>query len=474
VAIYLLFFHRLADRDLWSSHEARAAMDAQTILEEGAWGLPHLYDGRAELQKPPLYYWLVAAIGQALGGVDAWAVRLPATLSACGCLLVLVLGLRVARRRPRVGALAAIILATAMHFTWLARIGRIDMPLTLTVTIAVGAFYLRCRSGPWWLLLLAYPAIAAAVLLKGPIGLVLPAGVVTAHLVVEGKWRPRHWGEVARRCGLLWGPALLLALALPWFVWAESATDGEMSRVFLWYHNFGRGLGGTDLRTNPWWFYVPQFLADFCPWSAFVLAALGWCIFKPILRRDPDARFGLTWFVTVLFVLSCAAFKRADYLLPAYPGAALFLASVLQRWLCRRWALRRWLVGATAAAMVLGWGAHVEWGLGAAEPFRDYRGFAAEVRRQAPTPQRVVFFRTEAHALAFHVGRPVDVLVQWEQLRADMAQPGTHYLVMPPECLEDCRRHLPECRLREVLKNTDLCGGKHERPLLLVAAEKVP
>src|SRR5579871_5807474 len=56
LAIYLLFFHGLTARDLWSSHEARAGMDAQVILDEGVWGLPHLYDGRPELQKPPLYY----------------------------------------------------------------------------------------------------------------------------------------------------------------------------------------------------------------------------------------------------------------------------------------------------------------------------------------------------------------------------------------------------------------------------------
>src|SRR5436190_22951197 len=86
LCIFLLFFYRLADRDLWNSHEARAAMDAQTLLSDGAWGLPRLFDGRVELQKPPLYYWLVAGIAWLRGGaVDAWAVRLPAALAASGC-----------------------------------------------------------------------------------------------------------------------------------------------------------------------------------------------------------------------------------------------------------------------------------------------------------------------------------------------------------------------------------------------------
>src|SRR5438874_5216092 len=75
----VLFFYRLADRDLWNSHEGRAAQDAQSMLDQGDWGMPRLYDGEPEMQKPPLYYWLVAAIAQLRAApVDAWAVRLPA------------------------------------------------------------------------------------------------------------------------------------------------------------------------------------------------------------------------------------------------------------------------------------------------------------------------------------------------------------------------------------------------------------
>src|SRR5947208_15807040 len=75
-----LFFHRLADRDLWSSHEARAGMDAQSVLAGAG---PRLFDGRAEVQKPPLYYWLVAGVARLRGGErDEWAVRLLAALAA--------------------------------------------------------------------------------------------------------------------------------------------------------------------------------------------------------------------------------------------------------------------------------------------------------------------------------------------------------------------------------------------------------
>src|SRR5262249_36782792 len=133
---YPLFFYGLGQRDLYSSHEGRAAQDAQSILNEGGWGLPHLFDLHQELQKPPLYYWLVAFLSRLRGGaVDEVAVRLPAAISALATFLALYAWCAF-HNRARAGFFAALVLATAMHYTWLARVGRIDMPLTFTTTVA--------------------------------------------------------------------------------------------------------------------------------------------------------------------------------------------------------------------------------------------------------------------------------------------------------------------------------------------------
>src|SRR5437763_5971163 len=72
-----LFLQGINSRDLWASHEARAAQNAQVMLDDGNWLLPRLFDGQVELQKPPGFYWLVAMVGWLRGGVDTWAVRLP-------------------------------------------------------------------------------------------------------------------------------------------------------------------------------------------------------------------------------------------------------------------------------------------------------------------------------------------------------------------------------------------------------------
>src|SRR5215831_14677125 len=127
----LLFFPGLGAHDLTSSHEARAAQNAQMILDEGHWLVPRLFDRHLELQKPPLYYWMVALLARLRGGsVDALAIRLPAAVSALGGSLIL-FAFGVWRRRLVTGAVAAVVLATALHYTWLGRTGRIDMPLAL-------------------------------------------------------------------------------------------------------------------------------------------------------------------------------------------------------------------------------------------------------------------------------------------------------------------------------------------------------
>ncbi|OAI45315.1 hypothetical protein AYO44_02620 [Planctomycetaceae bacterium SCGC AG-212-F19] len=468
-----LFFHRMADRDLWSSHEARAGQNAAMMLRTGCWGLPQLCDGHPELQKPPLYYWLVALIAQQQGGmVDAWAVRLPAAVAALAGVLLL-FGLLASRGRPVAGLVAALVLATAVHYTWLARVGRIDMPLALTVSVVVVCFYLA-PSGGFALRLLGYFAIAAAVMLKGPIGVILPGAVLIAFACIEGNARP---GKLLRS-SLWWGVPLVLALTVPWFWWVNEKTNGTFFRVFFLHHNIDRGLGSADdLRVYPWWFYGPRWLVDFLPWTPLMLIALVYFFRSGRWREDPEARLGFAWFAAVFVVLSCAGFKRADYLLPAYPGAALLFGAVAEHWYQMSLRPRR-LAGAFAVlvtACLVGWGVFVHQVLPRWEPALSQRDFAQAIRRYVPPPDCIHFFRAESHELAFHVGFPIDTFLEWENLDIWAGRPGIHYIVMPVGCAAEWSEHVTSGRLVELLRNTDLAPGiPHHQQLVLVRTDNSP
>jgi hypothetical protein len=98
----------------------------------------------------------------------------------------------------------------------------------------------------------------------------------------------------------------------------------------------------------------------------------------------------------------------------------------------------------------------------------EWRSFAAEIRKRAPAPQLVIFFRAEAHALAFHVGRPIDTILEWENLDVWAGRPETYYVVMPPDCAADWPSQLVHGRLEEVLRSDVGSEGSQQRPLVLM------
>jgi hypothetical protein len=259
--------------------------------------------------------------------------------------------------------------------------------------------------------------------------------------------------------GLMWGLPLVLLVCVPVFVWLEHESQGTFFHDFFWHHNVQRGLGGSRLRGHPWWLYAPYVLLYLLPYSPLLLLAL----WRRVWRDDPLARLGLAWLIGVLVLLSAARFKRADYLLPAYPGAALFLGCILAR---RRWSAA--LVGGLAGVMLVGWAVRIGHGLSAEESYRDYRPFATLVREHAPAPGEVILFRSEAHALAFRVGRPLVVVVEWPCLHQRVRGEGVHHVVMPAHEAAEAARHLPGVAIDEVGGTEVLAGGRHERPLVLL------
>lgn len=459
-----LFFFQLGARDLVSSHEARAAQNAQRMLDSGEWGLPTLFDGQRDLQKPPGFYWLAAVAGKLTGGhVSPFAARLP---SAVASVLAVLLVCQLLRREGfAVGALvAAVALATANHFVAIGRTARIDVPLTLAVSVALVSFYRGCvvlPQGRSWFLLSAVAA-GFAVLLKGPVGLALIGCVAVAFLAVERIRLPLSAAAL--------GTAVTVLVTAPWFVWANDATGGEFVRVFFWHHNVARFTGEADsLASHPWWYYGPRFALAFLPWSLLVPLVV-WAVRAGVWKEDRVFRFGVVWAVVVVAVLSAAKFKRADYLLPAFPGAAIALGCAAERWLASRQRAKS-VAWAKVGFGLLAVGALAVWPVMwfVVEPKeaarQEKRPFAAAIREHAPAPQPILLFRAESHLLAYHLGSPLHTLVEWGELKDVLSDRGPHTVVMPPEYVADAER-ITGRRLVPVAALADHTTVSPPRPLV--------
>ena len=366
-----------------------------------------------------------------------------------------------------------LILVTCLRFTWLARVGRIDMPLCAACAWAIVGFLMAFQATGWrrggWLAV-AWFALAAGVMLKGPIGLVLPALVLTVlavgDLLARDSNRLRLW---LRSC--LWGVPLALCLTLPWFLAMDRATDGRGFHEFFVRHNLQRGLGGDeqlDGHEHPAWFYLVQLGVDALPWS-WLLPLMGIALWRRPELRSRETFVGLVWFTALLLFLSLMRYKRPDYLLPAYPGLALALGSLLDSWLARQSPARvrvvgRGLVG-LAAGLALGWWAYVDLLLPRWEPARELRSFAQAGREISPCPTQIILFRIDSHHLVFHLGPSTERLWEWENLDWWACRPAQVYFIMPGEWADQCAEHLSQGRLYPVLTIHHVVGGAHEQPL---------
>jgi len=304
--------------DLWNPDEPRYAQVAREMVETGQYIVPHL-NGKPYPDKPPLFFWLVAALSKLYGDATTLAARLPSVIAALGVLvLTYVLGCRVCD--PLTALFATIILFTTEQFFTIAISAHLDPLLTLLTTAALlllyGA-YQRFPAGAAYCAA-AYACMGLALLTKGPVGLCVPVISFLLFLILKKEWRSiRH---------LRLGTGLLLAggiLAL-WLVPACLLGGEEYRTNILFTQTFGRAVDSYSHK-GPFYYYLLEFPVDFFPWSIFIPSA---CIYfwKHRSRCAQQMLFPLAWFLGTFLFFSLISGKRSLYLLPLYSAAALLMA----------------------------------------------------------------------------------------------------------------------------------------------------
>ena len=134
-------------RDPWPADEPRFVLIARQMFESGDWLFPHrgieLYP-----DKPPFYFWLLAAC-HGLIGSWRWSFLLPSLLAGMGTLwLTLDLGRRL--WNPRVGLWAAIAVLASVQFVYQFKRAQIDPTLVFFTTLSLYGLCRHFLLGPHW------------------------------------------------------------------------------------------------------------------------------------------------------------------------------------------------------------------------------------------------------------------------------------------------------------------------------------
>jgi 4-amino-4-deoxy-L-arabinose transferase-like glycosyltransferase len=270
LAIFAIaWFCNLGYRHLAKSDEGRYAEIPREMVASGDWLTPRL-NGFKYFEKPPLQYWATAAAFSVFGQTE-WAARLwPGLTGFFGVLLVFWFGSRLLG--PPAGLYGAAVVASSAIYVSIGHMLTLDMGLTLFMSASVFSIALAQRDQAseaerrrW--MLLAWAAAALAVLSKGLIGIVLPAGAIALYVLVERDWK------VLARLHAVSGALLFVAIAAPWFA-AVSIVNPEFFRFFFIHEHFERFLTQVHRRDEPAWYFIPVLLAGVLPWILSLFPAL--------------------------------------------------------------------------------------------------------------------------------------------------------------------------------------------------------
>ena len=214
------------DRD-----EARFAQATKQMVESGDF-VDIRFQDEVRYKKPVGIYWLQAAavesaskLGLPRAQIRIWLYRIPSLIGGIGAVLLTYWSaLAFVTRRGAV--LAALIVCSSILLSIEARLAKTDAMLLLTATAVMGSMarvYLSWQRGEdidgqasvrasWTLPAIFWTAMAAAILIKGPLILMFVALTIIPLAILDRSvawlWRLRPLA------GLVW----LLLLVLPWFI----------------------------------------------------------------------------------------------------------------------------------------------------------------------------------------------------------------------------------------------------------------
>lgn len=331
-----LSFYPLIDVD-----ETRYAIIARNMFYSGDWN-SLILNYEPFLEKPPLYFWLVAASIKFFGGFSAVAVRVPiAILASFLTFFTYFLGKKVIS--AKFGMISAIVLLTSIFFLILSHIAILDVVVTVFTASAIYCAFLTnfCQDKykkVYWFCF--YLFMGLGVLAKGILAFLLPLLIIFFYNLAT-----KNVKEMFKPLNILPGILIFLLTVLPWHVVMYMEYGNTFLREYFLVHHFARFINSVNIgRERPFWYFIPTFLIGFLPWTLIFIGAAvkGFKqlkakyvalagTFKVKLQSLLDVQtseqklllFAWLYFILGFLFFSASSTKLPTYILPIFPAAAL-------------------------------------------------------------------------------------------------------------------------------------------------------
>lgn len=339
-----LFFVSLGARDLWNPNEPIYGRAVAEMAERGDWLIPTV-NGTVFAEKPILYYWGALAVSKLSGTVNEWSLRVPSAIAGIASVLLtyLLVFPYVGRKRA---ILSAILLMTMYQVWWASRAVQMDI-LVLAASLGVIVPLIRfldfkasaAKSFAW-----AGIAAGLGFAAKGPVAWVVPTIALAGYGIFTRRFT--HF----LRWELFIGVVVALVVCSPWYGLLLAKGETDFLYEMLFRQNVTRFVDAWD-HQQPWWYYLKYLWLDYAPWSWLLPAA--WLIRPKEGGERKLSTLCWVWICGVIVFFSLSDSKRAPYILPIAPAAAILVCAVVDRWLWGKILERKAQIAASLALALL-------------------------------------------------------------------------------------------------------------------------
>lgn len=318
---------------------AQYASISREMLDNGSY--LKVYDMQRDyLDKPPLLFWL-SSQSMRFFGINHFAYRLPSVILL---LTAIYATYRFARLyyEKLVAQLSALVLATSQAVFLVVHDVRCDTMLMGWVMLSLWQLAAWYETRQWKHFFMAFTAVAAGMMTKGPIALMVPVFAFVPHFALRREWKQFfRWEYIP---GLVWVALLLLPMSIGLY----QQYDLEPGKIFngvpiqsglrfyYWTQSFGRYTGENVYHEmSHFTFLLENMFWSFLPWIFCLLPALYFGI-KMIVQQGfrltaAEEAVSIGGFLITYCILARSQAQLPHYIFVVFPLAAIITARFLHR-----------------------------------------------------------------------------------------------------------------------------------------------
>ena len=336
LGVFLALLPVLALRDYTPDNELKYLSIAEESIRDG--NIFAFYNhGEPYADKPPLYLWIVTLGRLIFGKHVMFFLSLFSLIPAF--ITVGVMNKWVRKERHCDETMNSIMLLSSAFFLACAIVLRMDMLMTMFITLALYTFYRMYRFNNkgmgakilyrrWSILLPVYTFLA--IFTKGAVGIMVPLMSIAVFLALNRKIKTigkyigwKFWGILAGLCAL-------------WFTGVFLDGGTEYLNNLLFNQTINRAVNSFHHK-EPFWYYFVTYWYAIAPWSIVTVTAIIIGFRRGLINNDLLRMFAVVSIGTIL-MMSCISSKIVVYLLPAFP-CLVYLGAILigeigkSRWL---------------------------------------------------------------------------------------------------------------------------------------------